>query len=71
MKLILAQGNPGIDYALSRHNVGFAVLDTLADKLDATWINKPKFQALTTNITIGKENDRLLWTPCGLPEWPF
>ena len=55
MKLILAQGNPGIDYALSRHNVGFTVLDTLADKLDATWINKPKFQALTTNITIGKE----------------
>ena len=55
MKLIFAQGNPGPDYALSRHNVGFMVLDSLALELDAKWINKPKFHAITANITVGNE----------------
>ena len=52
MKLIFAQGNPEPDYALTRHNIGFTILNGLADKFDAKWIEKSKFQALTAEISI-------------------
>ncbi len=55
MKLIFAQGNPGLEYAGTRHNVGFITIDALATKLEATWINKPKFHALISQTTIAGE----------------
>lgn len=35
--LIAGLGNPGSEYAMTRHNAGFLVLDFLADKLKASW----------------------------------
>ncbi len=55
MKIIFAQGNPGLEYAASRHNVGFIVLDALAEQLGAKWTNKPKFNAMTAEAVIADE----------------
>ena len=44
MKLVAGLGNPGGDYADTRHNIGFKVMDLLAEGLDIE-IRKRKFGA--------------------------
>ncbi len=55
MKLILAQGNPGAQYAHTRHNVGFFVVDAFAEKHGLEFSNKPKFHAQIAEGTIDGE----------------
>ena len=43
--LIVGLGNPGKDYAHTRHNAGFRCLDVLAEKLGCK-VDKAKFQGL-------------------------
>lgn len=45
MKLIVGLGNPGSQYAATRHNLGFMVVDQLAADLGASWQLETKFQA--------------------------
>ncbi len=52
MKLIVGLGNPGMKYRLSRHNMGFLVLDRLAKQHNID-IDKKDFDALLGRGRIG------------------
>ncbi len=45
MKVIVGLGNPGRHYRLTLHNLGFRVLDALAEDASIRWKKKSKFAA--------------------------
>ena len=55
MKLILAQGNPGADYASTRHNIGFSLLARYAHEHGAVFAEKNKFRAYVAEVSIAGE----------------
>lgn len=59
MKLIVGLGNPGKKYENTRHNVGFACVDWLQEKLKTTaWQHNKKFNALISEVSF--ENEKIL-----------
>jgi PTH1 family peptidyl-tRNA hydrolase len=54
VKLIVGLGNPGEDYDLTPHNLGFLTIDRLADELKVEVRNR-QCRALTARTTIGQE----------------
>ncbi len=50
IRLVAGLGNPGADYAATRHNIGFMVVDQLADSARSTWERSTKWDALTAKV---------------------
>ena len=44
IKIIIGLGNPGKQYYYNRHNIGFLILDALAEKHAASWHKKADYE---------------------------
>lgn len=62
-KLVVGLGNPGRDYAGTRHNIGFAVLDRLAGKFDCSFRRKWRFSAEVAEAAAGDAGKVVLAKP--------
>lgn len=60
LKLLVGLGNPGQQYAQTRHNVGFLFLEHLVTEFGNTWTKEAKFQAWIANCHIGSNKILLL-----------
>ena len=58
IRLVAGLGNPGAEYAQTRHNIGFMVVDSLAAQFGSTWERSTKWGAL-----IAKNDNIILIKP--------
>lgn len=47
IRLVAGLGNPGSEYAATRHNIGFMVVDQLAAQLGSMWERSTKWDAVS------------------------
>ncbi len=59
MILIVGLGNPGKEYELTRHNIGFEIIDKFADSLEKKKIYR-KFNSLVAESLYNRERIILL-----------
>lgn len=60
MKLIIGPGNPEPKFNSTRHNLGFSVLDHLAEKHGGAWQEKTKLHGMVAQVTIASTSILLL-----------
>jgi peptidyl-tRNA hydrolase, PTH1 family len=54
LKLIVGLGNPGQEYARTRHNAGFWFVDELARAHRGTWRRESKYQCELARVRVGE-----------------
>jgi PTH1 family peptidyl-tRNA hydrolase len=59
ISLVAGLGNPGREYELSRHNLGWRVLDAYASKHGLPWKDAPQFESAVARRDLGP--GRALW----------
>lgn len=52
IRIIAGLGNPGNDYQRTRHNVGFELVDAIAQQYQGRWQAQSKYQALTCEVLV-------------------
>ena len=57
--LVVGLGNPGSKYEWTRHNMGYLVIDELAERLDIP-VKRLKFKALTNTAVLGGKSVLLM-----------
>lgn len=60
LKLIVGLGNPGAEYARTRHNAGFWLVDEIARRFGGTFRHEGKHQGELARVRIGGEEIWLL-----------
>ena len=50
LKLVAGLGNPGAEYERTPHNVGFRVVNRVAELASASWRDEPKFKGAVARI---------------------
>ncbi|MGI6029984.1 MAG: aminoacyl-tRNA hydrolase [Eubacteriales bacterium] len=59
MKIVVGLGNPGREYQYTRHNIGFWVIDYIADRMGCK-VDRVKFRGLYGECRMGTEKVLLL-----------
>jgi PTH1 family peptidyl-tRNA hydrolase len=59
ISLVAALGNPGREYELSRHNLGWVAVDAYASKHGLSWRNAPEFDSVVARRELAP--GRTLW----------
>lgn len=52
MQLVIGLGNPGKQYAGNRHNVGFMVLDAIAEQFGVSFRTEARFESAVAKIAV-------------------
>ncbi|MBN2190880.1 MAG: aminoacyl-tRNA hydrolase [Candidatus Aureabacteria bacterium] len=60
MKIVIGLGNPGNEYIRTRHNVGFEVIDCLADKLDVKLSSSSRLFGESAGVSLSRKKIVLL-----------
>lgn len=60
MKIIFAQGNPGVQYNRTRHNTGFMIIEYYANLYKISWHNSSKFDAQIAELLTPNEKVLLI-----------
>jgi PTH1 family peptidyl-tRNA hydrolase len=63
ISLVVGLGNPGREYELTRHNLGWVAVDAFASRLGIAWRNAPEFDSLVARRDLGPGRTQWLMKP--------